>query len=298
MDYHKLGCSARAVLWITSCISHFTKQAKNSYVWCGMVAEEEESQTVPLHFRSSWTSKTPETWAEPNATLVMFLSGLFSPIQHVLLLFSFPHCPLCLPHPLCLLALKIFESWPFPPPPFLLLSLPYHCSPLQLLSPELPHQVLHPGIFIQRLHLSAPALCWLFTLFFSFTVPLQREESTVRAGGSLPALGPGVTGASQMRNFQNMPRAQPCQVPLDTLCCHMCCLHRQAEALTNPHCRGIFEEHYNRLDVQESTRFWRCQTWVYFPGDSKGHTFQVLSSKHGGTAGHKKKQLEKFTLDG
>lgn len=105
MEYHKLGC--RAVLWITSWVTRSTKRAESSYVWCGMVAEEEETQTVPLHFRSSWTSKTLETWAELNATLVMFLSGLFSPIQHILLLFSFPQeGPLCLPHPLCLLVLK------------------------------------------------------------------------------------------------------------------------------------------------------------------------------------------------
>lgn len=36
------------------------------------------------------------------------------------------------------------------------------------------------------------------------------------------------------------------------------------------------------------------QVQVYFPGDCKGHIFQVLSSKYGGTVAHKK-QLEKFT---
>lgn len=156
--------------------------------------------------------------AECNTSYVPFWP-LFSHTTHSSPLFlSSGRPPVPSPSPVSPGFKKIFESWPFPPPPFLLPSLPYHCSPLQLLSPELPHLVLHPGIFIQLLKPPAPPLpqplCWLFALFFSFTVPLQRQGSSVRAGGSLPALGPGVTVASQTRNCRNIPRAQPGQVPL------------------------------------------------------------------------------------
>lgn len=247
---------------------------------------------VLLDIKDPWNTGR----AECNTSYVPFWP-LFSHTTHSSPLFlSSGRPPVPSPSPVSPGFKKIFESWPFPPPPFLLPSLPYHCSPLQLLSPELPHLVLHPGIFIQLLKPPAPPLpqplCWLFTLFFSFTVPLQRQGSSVRAGGSLPALGPGVTVASQTRNCRNIPRAQP--GPSGQCCAVTCAATGRQELWPTLSAGGASAECCNKLDVQESTIFWRCQIWVYFPGDSKGHTFQVLSSKHGGTAGHKKKTAGKI----
>lgn len=197
------------------------------------------NSTVPLHLGSFWTSKTPETWPGLNTTLVTFLSDLFSPTQHILLLFSFPHWPLCLPHPLCLLVLKIFDSWPSPSPPFVL-PLPYPCSSLQLLSTELPHLVLHPGIFLQLL--KAPSLpqplCCLFTLFSPLQCPHKgRGALSEQEGVSLPSAlvwqGPLRGGISRRSREPSLAR------PLWAL---LCSLHRQQELWPALTAGGIFGE--------------------------------------------------------
>lgn len=218
------------------------------------------------------------------------LSGPFSPTQHILLLFSFPHCPLCLPHPLCLLVLKIWVltlpttslSPALPSLPLFLSRAPFPRAATSSPSSWNTHTATHTP-----LHLSAPASLLSLNSFFSFPVPLQREGSSARAGGCLPALalvwlGPLRWGMSRTSQEPRMPgpSGHGCAAT-----CVPCTGPGLWPALT---AGAILGECCNRRDVQESTIFWGCQTWVYFPGDSKGHAFQVLSSKHGGSACHKK----------
>lgn len=192
-------------------------------------------------------------WAGLNTTLVMFLSGLFSPTQHICLLFSFPHCPLCLPHPLCLLVLKVCQSWPFLSPPSVLPSLPYHCSSLQLLSPELPHVLLHPGIFIQLLKPSTFPLCSSLSsgsllFFFPLQCPYKgRGALSEQEGVSLPMVlvwqGPLRWGISRRSREPSHAR---CLWAL--LSCHMCCTGRQSS-----------DQHSQQGEYLENARM----NWMY-----------------------------------
>lgn len=259
-----------------------------------MAAGEEEIWAVLLGFRFSGTSKSLETQAKLDATLVIFLSGLFSHLTDPSPLFL-SSLPPCLPDPLCLPVRLMVESWPFSPPPLLLPSLPYHHRLLTTTAPFPRTATSSLSLWTysyssSKTDPSASPLAVYF--FFSFTAPFLSEGNTVRAGESLPA----VVLVWQWPLMSNLddpthPPAIHAGSLRALLGCYTCCLCVQAEdpstwlILT---AGGIFGECYNKLDVQESTLFWRCQIQVYFPGDCKGHIFQAPSSKHGGTAAHKK----------
>lgn len=159
--------------------------AEGFHGWCGAAAEEEQSSSV-AGFQVLRGIK--ESWNLGKAPVP--LCPLFS-------LCSFPHCQLFLPHPLCIVVLHIFESWPFPPPPFPLPSLSYHCCLLQLLSPELPHPVPHPEHIHTASHKDNPSTTLHQTPFWPFTLssPVQLLCKALSEQES-PCLGCGVTAAS------------------------------------------------------------------------------------------------------
>lgn len=233
-----------------------------------MVVEEEETQTVPLHFRSSWTSKTFEIWAELNTTLVCSFLASFLPSNTFFSSFPSLIAPCALPIPYVSWFWKSLSSnpshhLPFFCPPFLTTALLYSSFPQSCRSnpsswnihtaPQTPHSTSLPQ-----------PLCWLFTLFSQLECPYKgRGALPEQDGVSLPLVlvwqGPlrwGISRASWEPSHASSLWALLC-----------CCTGRQElwPVLT---AGRILGECYNKLDVQESTIFWGCQTWVYFPWDS------------------------------
>lgn len=172
MDCHSSWdlCGPPAVLWVTPWMNLPPQQHRK--LWCVMWNGSRTGTESQAGRRSSWTPRNPETWTEPDATLVLFLSSLFSPILLVLLLCPFPHCPPVHSPSDIWIFCSPAEAGLNPDPSFFLLS---PCA--LFLSPALFYssfpQSCHMQSFIQNifiellLHLSA-----LASLLF-FLSPLQ-----------------------------------------------------------------------------------------------------------------------------
>lgn len=217
---------------------------QSSYVL--RLAEEGESQAVPLGSRFSGTPKDPETWAEPDATLVTFLSGFFSPTPRTLLPWSFPRClsPVPSPSPV---SPGFARLWTLTLPTT---SFPSALSSWPLLpSTKLPHLVLHPGHShaaprkpIPPPPRTSPSAGCLLLFFLLYGAPTKRGElCQSRREPPCPwfCCGGGLSDEPFHRASlrAHAPSSRPCRGSAGTTAL-AARAGRSSEGTSDTHCRG------------------------------------------------------------